>query len=124
MEGEESSLLGNKPMTATSAGGRNLMKNFIIMATCFGFSHGSVTVALAYATSVFDLRLGSFATGFLYSAYTLSSLLLATPIVEAVGPRQALLVSLGCYFIYMVTTIPLDQMIAPSSSSALVSSPH
>lgn len=103
------------------------MKNFLVMSTTFGVVHGSITVAIAYgehsclnphaiksnlfllfntvliiATSVFSLSLGSYSSGFLYSTYTLTSLLCAAPFVERFGARDMMLISFIFYFLYLV----------------------
>lgn len=97
---ESESLL---PVKAPSAILRtSALPNFLTMSFCFGISHAAVTVSIAYASSVFDLALGSYSIGAVYISYTLISLVLAAPIVDYIGAQKALVVALSSYLVYLV----------------------
>lgn len=51
---------------------------------------------------MFSLSLGSYSSGFLYSTYTLSSLLCGAPLVEKYGARNMMVFSFVTYFLYLV----------------------
>jgi MFS family permease len=94
--GESDSLLNG---TKKSSGA---LHNFIVMCVAFGVVHGAITVAIAYASSVFSLLLGSYSSAMLYSTYTLSSLLFAAPLVERFGARDMMVFSIFAYMMYLV----------------------
>ena len=85
-------------------------RNFLIMSFGYGAAHGGVTVAIAYASSVFDISLGSYSTGIVYSMYTLTSLLIAAPIVDWIGAQKAMVFALASYLTYLlcfvIATLP------------------
>jgi MFS family permease len=51
---------------------------------------------------VFSLALGSYSSGFLYSTYTLVSLICAAPVVERFGARDMMVFSFFAYLLYLV----------------------
>ena len=77
--------------------------NFIIMCFAFGFAHGSVTIAIAYASTAFSYRLGTYSTGCVYLVYTFGSLFFASPIVDMIGSQRALSMALLFYVLYVLT---------------------
>lgn len=98
--GETSSLLGDD-VPKPEADESSAMRNFIGLCFAFGVSHACVVVGIAYASSVFDLTLGSVSTGLVYTLYTLTSLLAAAPFVDYVGPRNGMTLSMVGFLLYL-----------------------
>lgn len=59
---------------------------------------------------MFSLSLGSYSSGFLYSTYTLTSLLCAAPFVERFGARDVMLISFILYLSYLVFFVIATQV--------------
>jgi len=78
------------------------VRNFIGLCVAFGVAHSCIIVGIAYASSVFDLTLGSASTGLVYTVYTLTSLLAAAPFVDHVGPRNGMTLSIIGFLLYLI----------------------
>jgi MFS family permease len=100
--GETSSLLGDDVTKPEAGDDSSAMRNFIGLCFAFGVSHSCVTVGIAYASSVFDLTLGSVSTGLVYTLYTLTSLLAAAPFVDYVGPRNGMTLAMLGFLLYLI----------------------
>jgi MFS family permease len=78
------------------------MRNFLGLCVVFGVTLSCLTVGIAYASSVFDLTLGSASTGLVYTLYTLTSLLAAAPFVDLVGPRNGMTFTVIGFSVYLI----------------------
>jgi MFS family permease len=100
---ETTSLLsGNKAKPDSGDDADDVMRNYLGLCIVFGVSHSCLTVGIAYASSVFDLTLGSASTGLVYTLYTLTSLLAAAPFVDLVGPRNGMTLSVTGFLLYLI----------------------
>ena len=103
---ETTSLLGeNEVKLSSEADADAAMRNFIGLCIAFGVTHSCLTVGIAYASSVFDLTLGSASTGLVYTLYTLTSLLAAAPFVDFVGPRNGMTLSIFGFLLYLISFV-------------------
>ena len=66
------------------------------MSLFFALNHGVVAALVALASSSLG-ELGGYQNGALYLTYTLSTLVLAVPVVVRVGSRGGLLIGLSLY---------------------------
>lgn len=76
--------------------------NFVGLCCCFGISHASITVAMAYASTVFEMRLGSISIGVICFTYTISALCFAVPIVDSIGVKRTMELSLASFVLYLM----------------------
>lgn len=77
-----------------------IMKQFILLSILFSTNHGAVVSCLSLATARMG-NLGNWQSSILYLSYTLSSLLGATLMVKSVGSRNAMLIGMSIYCIYV-----------------------
>lgn len=75
--------------------------NFLLMSTSMSLTHASMLLAINYASSVLDTRLGVVSDSVVYLTYTLGSLLASTWLVHFFKPRKALLIASMTYIIYL-----------------------
>ena len=80
---------------------RNVLGTFIRMSVCFGASHGAITAVIPLAVGVFG-NLGDWTLGCLYVTYTASALLIATPVIERLGHKWALIIGFFIYSTFVV----------------------
>jgi len=76
---------------------------FLQMALFFGLNHGTVTAVLAIASSNFNFGLVAVSSMCLNIFYTISSLLIAVPIIETFGAKKTLVIGASAYVIYVAT---------------------
>mmetsp|Transcript_53126 Transcript_53126/g.99570 ORF Transcript_53126/g.99570 Transcript_53126/m.99570 type:complete len:430 (+) Transcript_53126:66-1355(+) len=74
--------------------------NLRLMANCFGAVHAGVGALIVYSTSLFSERCGSIGNGVFYMMTLPGSLLLAVPLLAALGRRSCLTLSFCSYCIY------------------------
>lgn len=79
---------------------RRTMLNFVLMSVIFSANHGCVVACLSLATARFGST-GAWQNGILYLSITSSALLGATYIVKQLGGRNALMVGMALYCIYV-----------------------
>merc|ERR1719456_1519657 len=94
-----------------------LFSNFMRMAFMFAINHGCVTAVLNLAVILIGKQAGSYQSGALYVMYTLTALLLSTPILSILGSRKGLIIGSATYCVYVIS-IPLA-IAAGSSQGAL-----
>jgi len=103
---ETSGLLGENVVKQSSEEDADaVMRNFIGLCIAFGVSHSCLIVGVAYASSVFDITLGSISTGLVYTLYTLTSLLAAAPFVDFIGPRNGMTLSIIGFLLYLISFV-------------------
>ena len=106
VEEEQSTLLSPKRRAVVRDSTRlGALTNFFIMSSAFGIAHGIITVGLAYASSVFSLKLGAYSTASVYFTYTIGSLLFAAPIVDILGSKKSLSLGFFMYVLYMLAFV-------------------
>ncbi len=107
VEEEQSTLLSPNKRRAVVRDPTRLgaLTNFFIMSSAFGIAHGIITVGLAYASSVFSLKLGAYSTASVYFTYTIGSLLFAAPIVDILGSKKSLSLGFFMYVLYMLAFV-------------------
>jgi hypothetical protein len=81
----------------------NLYRNYILFCICFSVTHGSVDSVLDYASSELGASLASYAGFVLYFFYTISSLLLAKPILFYIGLKPAVLWGIFSFLCYVAS---------------------
>ena len=79
------------------------MKKFLMMSIWFSINHGAVGSGLALASTVLGTDLGGMGSGVLYLCYTATALILATPVVQTLGEKRALVAGLGLYSFYLAS---------------------
>ena len=100
---ESTPLLGDDELNPGSGlDAKVALRNFIGLCVAFGVSHSCIIVGISYASSVFDLTLGSASTGLVYTLYTLTSLLAAAPFVDYIGPRNGMTLTIVGFLLYLV----------------------
>ena len=92
------------------------MRNFCFMAVLFGFNHGTAVSCMALATARLG-SIGALQAGLTYLCYTLSALLGATYIVKKLGSRNAMILGMMHYCVYIfcffiATSSPQDERAA------------
>lgn len=114
-----------KPMSTTGSGsvspqspqvGRLTLRNFCFMAVLFGLNHGTAVSCMALATARLG-SIGALQAGMTYLCYTLSALLGATYIVKKLGSRNAMILGMMHYCVYIscffiATSSPQDERAA------------
>jgi len=83
-----------------AAAAQRTLWNFIWMSIFFSANHGCVVACLSLATTRFGST-GAWTSGVLYLTYTASSVLGATYVVKQMGPRNALVVGMSLYCVYV-----------------------
>ena len=79
-----------------------LFQSFMHMCLCFGLSQGGALTTVTYATTFFGFRLGSTADGLFFSAFTVTSLVLATWTVKHIGILRSYKLALLLFVVYEV----------------------
>jgi fucose permease len=96
-EEEEEELVDNEVGRAAS---HRTLTNFILMSVLFSANHGCVVSCLALATARLG-SIGAWQSGVLYIFYTGSAIFGATYFVKKFGARDALVVGMGFYCVYV-----------------------
>lgn len=78
-----------------------VLTNFVVMALCFSINHGTVTAAIALATTDLGPKVGSLGLGVLYTFYTLSALTISAALVQRTGSKWGMVSGLGLYCFYV-----------------------
>ena len=97
-------LLGDRPLAP-----RAIHRNFLFMTICFAVNHGCVISVLNLSVVLLGTEPGAFQTGSLYVTYAASALLFATPLLDALGSRRALVYASATYCVY-VASVPLVEL--------------
>ena len=79
-----------------------LFRSFMNLCLCFGLSQGGALTTVTYATTFFGFRLGSTADGIFFSAFTITSLALATWTVRYIGKLRSYKLALLLFMVYEV----------------------
>jgi len=85
----------------TSVDGGNPRRTFAVMCACFGLNHAAVTIPVGYATSLFGGEVGNATNAALYGVCMLSALFLGPLITATLGPKNALVLGMLMYVIYV-----------------------
>ena len=100
---------------------KRTLSNFVAMSALFSANHGCVVSCLALASSRLGTT-GAWQSGILMIAYAASSLLGATYAVKTLGARNALILGMGSYCLYVgcfyVATILGDEHPDQQASAA------
>lgn len=98
---EEQRLLGGEG--ATRVEGRiDAYNPFITMSSAFALVISVNTVVASYSSSIFGIRLVSFAAAIGNITQTTTSLFIAAPIIEAFGPLKAVIFGLSGILVHIV----------------------
>lgn len=62
-----------------------LVRNFLVATLLFALNHGTLTAVLQLSSSSLGVRLGGVSSALLFGFYTISSMLLAAPVVHRLG---------------------------------------
>ena len=89
---------------------RAIHRNFLFMTICFAVNHGCVISVLNLSVVLLGTEPGAFQTGSLYVTYAASALLFATPLLDALGSRRALVYASATYCVY-VASVPLAMVV-------------
>ena len=98
-------LLGDRALAP-----RAIHRNFLFMTICFAVNHGCVISVLNLSVVLLGTEPGAFQTGSLYVTYAASALLFATPLLDALGSRRALVYASATYCVY-VASVPLAMVV-------------
>jgi len=88
-----------KELVAENLSARELRVNFWWMSICFAVNHGAVTTPLVVATTLLGTQVANVGNGILNIATLLSSLLVAAPVVGAIGTKSSLICAMSLYCI-------------------------
>jgi MFS family permease len=95
-----SDVAGGGNRSIDEGGARRTVRNFTLMSVLFSANHGCVVSCLGLASARLG-AIGAWQSGILYIAYTGSALLGATYIVKRSGARNALLLGMALYCVYV-----------------------
>jgi MFS family permease len=98
-------IISKLPSSQTNANdltAARLFRSFMNLCLCFGLSQGGALTTVTYATTFFGFRLGSTADGIFFSAFTITSLALATWTVRYIGKLRSYKLALLLFMVYEV----------------------
>jgi len=81
--------------------GVSARRAFMVMCICFGLNHAAVTIPVAYGSSVYGGTVGNASNACLYGVCMLSALFLGPLFTNSLGPKNALVLGMLFYCIYV-----------------------
>lgn len=78
-----------------------LYTNFILFCVLYAVAHSTVNVVTAFASAELGIFLGAFGGFSFYGGFTISSLLIAKPVVRLIGVKNALVIAMTSFCVYV-----------------------
>jgi len=99
--GEALTGLGTPLDARTAQTSSTYRRTFLVMCVFFGLNHAAVTTPIGYSTSLLGSQVGSASLATLYGVCLISSLFFGPLFTSSLGPRNALVLGMLCYVIYV-----------------------